>query len=83
MQLAHLLRFGRFLRIWFAEEVKMVRPVGVFLFLFALLSLIVHQIGMFEFLTATAASVLLADLMVARLSGNRRHVSPSLREPLL
>ena len=61
----------------------MVRPVGVFLLVFALLCLIVHQIGMFEFLAATATSLLFADVMIARLWRNRREASPVLREPLL
>jgi hypothetical protein len=60
----------------------MVRPIGVFLWVFALLSLIVHQIGIFELLAGIATSLLLADVMISRLSGNRRHASPTLRDLL-
>ena len=48
----------------------MVRPIGAFLVLFALLSLIVHQIGIFEFLAALA-SVLLT-LLRARSNSARK-----------
>ncbi|HKU27645.1 MAG TPA: hypothetical protein VJQ54_19395 [Candidatus Sulfotelmatobacter sp.] len=61
----------------------MIRPVGVFLLVFALLCLIVHQIGMFELLSALATSLLLADVMIARLASNRRPAGSGLREPLL
>ena len=48
----------------------MVRPVGAFLLLFALLSLIVHQIGMFE--SGQLGTVLLAwDIALARFSSFR------------
>lgn len=60
----------------------MVRPVGVFLFLFALLSLIVHQIAIFEFLTVLATVLLGVDAMYARFSRTPR-ASSDLREPLL
>jgi hypothetical protein len=60
----------------------MVRPVGVFLLLFALLSLIVHQIGIFEFLTAAATVLLAVDIVYARFSRTPR-VNSELREPLL
>lgn len=61
----------------------MIRPVGAFLLVFALLCLIVHQIGMCEFLAAVATSLLLADVMIARLWSHHRQASPVLREPLL
>lgn len=60
----------------------MIRPVGVYLLMFALLSLIVHQIGMFELLAAIATALLLADVMIARFS-KTRHESDPFRAPLL
>jgi len=60
----------------------MVRPVGVFLILFAVLSLIVHQIAIFEFLTVLAIIVLAVDTVYARFSRTPR-VSSDLRGPLL
>jgi hypothetical protein len=60
----------------------MVRPVGVFLILFAVLSLIVHQIAIFEFLTVLAIIVLAVDTVYARFSRTPR-VSSDLRDPLL
>ncbi len=60
----------------------MVRPVGVFLLVFALLSLIVHQIGMFEFLAALATALLAVDILLARLS-RAQSVGNSPRERFL
>jgi hypothetical protein len=60
----------------------MVRPIGAFLVLFALLSLIVHQIGIFEFLAALASVLLTLDIMRARFSTTPR-APGSLRDPLL
>jgi hypothetical protein len=60
----------------------MVRPIGVFLMLFALLSLIVHQIGMFELLGAVGTAFLALDVVLARSSKSTR-AGTSLREPLL
>lgn len=59
----------------------MVRPIGAFLLLFSLLSLIVHQIGMFEFLGALATAMLAVDLLVARYRNPRP--ANVVREPLL
>jgi len=61
----------------------MVRPVGVYLLMFAFLSLIVDQIGMFELLAAVATAILLADVMIARFSHKGRHGSDPFHEPLL
>lgn len=60
----------------------MVRPVGAFLLVFAMLSLIVHQIGMFEFLGAVGTALLAWDVALARLS-KAPHPTGSLRDPLL
>jgi hypothetical protein len=60
----------------------MVRPVGVFVLMFALLSLLVHQIAMFELLAALATVILSADVMIARFSSTPR-VSNRFRERLL
>jgi hypothetical protein len=60
----------------------MVRPVGAFLLMFALLSLIVHQIGMFEFLGAVGTALLVLDVMVARFSTSTRPAG-GFREPNL
>ena len=61
----------------------MVRPVGVYLLMFALLSLVVHQIGMFELLALVATALLVADVMIARFSHKARHGSNPFHEPLL
>lgn len=60
----------------------MVRPVGAFFLVFALLSLIVHQIGMFEILGVLGTVLLAWDITLARFS---KTTSPagSLREPYL
>lgn len=60
----------------------MVRPVGVFLLVFALLSLIVQQLGMFELLGATGVVLLGVDILQSRLSSNERSMVP-LRERML
>lgn len=60
----------------------MVRPFGAFLLLFALLSLVVHQIGMFEVLGALGTALLVLDVMVARFSTSPRPAT-GLRDPLL
>ena len=60
----------------------MVRPVGVFLLLFAVLSLIVHQIGMFELLVAVATTLLGADIMISRFSKTPR-TPTELRQPFV
>lgn len=60
----------------------MVRPVGAFLLVFAMLSLIVHQIGMFEFLAAVGTALLAWDIALARLS-KTPHPAGSLRDPVL
>lgn len=60
----------------------MVRATGMVLMLFALLGLIVHQVGMFEFLGALGATLLTIDVVHARSSKSRR-VMTSLRDPLL
>lgn len=59
----------------------MVRPVGVLLMVFSLLSLIVHQTGMFELLGGAAAALLAVDAVTARSSKSAR--ATSLRDPLL
>ena len=59
----------------------MVRPVGAFLMMFALLSLIVHQIGIFEFLFAFGIVLVAVDVVLARFS--RQAHANDLREPLL
>ena len=59
----------------------MVRPDGAFLMMFALLSLIVHQIGIFEFLLAFGTALLALDIVLARFSRNAH--ANNLREPLL
>jgi hypothetical protein len=60
----------------------MVRPVGAFLLVFALLSLIVDQIGMFEFLGAVGTAMLAWDITLARFA-NASQPAGSLRDPLL
>lgn len=60
----------------------MVRPIGVLLMLFALLSLIVHQIGMFEFLAVLGTALLALDSVVTR-SSSSKSTRAGLREPLL
>ena len=60
----------------------MVRPVGVFLLVFALLSLIVQQLGMFELLGAAGVVLLGVDVLQSRLSSNERSMVP-LRERML
>jgi hypothetical protein len=60
----------------------MLRPVGVYLVMFALLCLIVHQIGMFELIAALATALLAADVIIARYS-KTRHQDDPFREPLL
>ncbi len=60
----------------------MVRPVGAFLLVFALLSLIVHQVGVFEFLVAVGAALLAWDVTLARFSKTPPPAG-SLRGPLL
>ncbi|HZQ94446.1 MAG TPA: hypothetical protein VFA67_05505 [Candidatus Sulfotelmatobacter sp.] len=60
----------------------MVRPVAAFIVVFALLSLIVHQIGMFELFAAAASLTLLVDVMIGRLSKSPRTPN-TLRDPLL
>ena len=59
----------------------MVRPVGAFLMMFALLSLIVHQVGIFEFFLAFGTALLALDVVLARFSKNEH--AHDLREPLL
>jgi hypothetical protein len=59
----------------------MVRPVGAFLMMFALLSLIVHQIGIFEFLLAFGTALVAVDVVLARYSRDAR--ANDVREPLL
>jgi predicted membrane protein len=59
----------------------MVRPVGAFLLVFALLSLIVHQIGMFEILGAVGTALLAWDIALARFSKTPH--PGSLRDPLI
>lgn len=46
----------------------MVRAIGAFLLLFSLLSLIVHQNGMFLFLAGSAAAILAIDGMIEHFS---------------
>ena len=60
----------------------MVRPVGAFLLVFALLSLIVHQVGVFEFLVAVGTDLLAWDVTLARFSKTPPPAG-SLRGPLL
>lgn len=60
----------------------MVRPVGAFLLVFALLSLIVDQIGMFEFLAAVGTALLAWDIALARFAKTPQPAA-SLRDPLL
>ncbi|MFL6306413.1 MAG: hypothetical protein ACJ713_13405 [Candidatus Sulfotelmatobacter sp.] len=60
----------------------MVRPVGAFLLLFALLSLIVHQIGMFEVLGAVGTALLAWDIALVRFFKTPEPAG-SLRDPLL
>jgi hypothetical protein len=60
----------------------MVRPVGAFLLVFAMLSLIVHQIGMFEILGAVGTVLLAWDIALARFS-KTPHPAGSLRDPLI
>lgn len=60
----------------------MLRPLSAFLVLFCLLSLIVHQVGMFEFLGAMAIAVLAIDIVLARAS-KRSCSRIALREPIL
>ncbi|HEX6822212.1 MAG TPA: hypothetical protein VF123_09170 [Candidatus Sulfotelmatobacter sp.] len=60
----------------------MVRPVGAFLLVFAVLSLIVHQIDMFEILGAVGAALLAWDIALVRFSKTAQP-SGSLRDPLL
>ncbi|MGE5083039.1 MAG: hypothetical protein ACM3ND_09065 [Acidobacteriota bacterium] len=60
----------------------MVRPVGAFLLVFAVLSLIVHQIGMFEILGAVGTALLAWDIALARFSKTPQPAG-SLRDPLL
>ena len=60
----------------------MVRPVGAFLLLFALLSLIVHQIGMFEILGAVGTALLAWDIALARFF-KTPETAGSLRDPLM
>ena len=60
----------------------MVRPVGAFLLVFALLSLIVHQIGMFEILAAVGTALLAWDIALARFSKTPQPAE-SLRDPLI
>ena len=59
----------------------MVRPVGAFLMMFALLSLIVHQVGIFEFLLAFGTALVALDMVLARFSRNAH--AHDLRERLL
>jgi hypothetical protein len=61
----------------------MVRPVGAFLLVFALLSLIVHQIGMFEILGAVGTALLAWDIALARFTSKTPHPAESLRDPLI
>jgi len=60
----------------------MVRPVGFFLLVFALLSLIVRQIGMFEILAAVGTALLAWDIALARFSKTPQQAG-SLRDPLI
>jgi len=50
----------------------MVRAIGAFLLLFSLLSLIVHQNGMFLFLAGSAAAILAIDGMIDYFSKSPR-----------
>jgi hypothetical protein len=59
----------------------MVRPVGAFLMMFALLSLIVHQVGIFEFLFAFGTVLVAVDVVLARFSRDAH--ANDLREPWL
>jgi hypothetical protein len=59
----------------------MVRPVGAFLMMFAVLSLIVHQIGIFEFLLAFGTALVAVDVVLARYFRDAR--ANDVREPLL
>lgn len=59
----------------------MLRAFGLFLFVFALLSLIVHLNGMVGFFGAAALTLFVIDLLAAHVSKNARG-SKMKREPL-
>lgn len=60
----------------------MVRAIGAFLLLFSILSLVVHQSGMFVVLAGSAAAILAFDGLVAHLSKrSRAQVSPLVPTP--